>query len=632
MNSPEEKLISEKINSELVSSIGSSLTDVNASWPAIHYSVEEVSVLPIYERWRTHTSFHAIKDLIADNEGLWAISKGGVARITFKGSVATIDGYRSEHGIHGTDYQGVIVDKFGRPWCYGCHRGAAYFHDNQWNLFTRSEGLPSDCILSAAIGFDNTIWFGTDRGAGFISFDSQMGPYWCSHDLSQAKLPHNIIQSITLNSDGALMLGTPWGLYVKNKSESDWHRITKKDGLPSLDITCLTNKGQGEVWIGTSDGLAIYQDGIYQPVSEIGNRIIKIVKSPGSLEFWFITPIKVWRYSNGQFESVLWPLFGGGSQRITAITAHPKLGEFVGGDSGLVQRTPVHRTILKPDTLNQEPTTSLSVDSDGNLWAGSITGLKVYFKESWRPCTVSGSPETPIKRVSQIMTHEKGNVLVGSRGEEEKGGLFESKHFHILKRFAGKGVPKAVDAIYLADDKSIFVASGSAIMEWVGGQWQAYVDSPDPTAIIQALLVDTDGVYCGCSSGLFFSHDGNWAKIVSAPVNSLAKDSNNAVWTGTSSGLYVVNDGAAKQINLELVSQKINVLLCIDRNDLWMGTTAELARVDTSTTNLDLQTWNSDSSGLPRGGVYSLAYDSRRHCLWIGTGSGISQFFINDLF
>jgi PAS domain S-box-containing protein len=104
----------------------------------------------------------------------------------------------------------------------------------------------------------------------------------------------------------------------------------------------------------------------------------------------------------------------------------------------------------------------------------------------------------------------------------------------------------------------------------------------------------------------------------SPPVISMTETAEGKIWTGTlGDGLFVLTGGRATQVKAGLPDRKINCLLAIGSNELWVGTGTGLYRGDgTGFRRLELPSFLNNAQ------VLSLLRD-RDSNLWVGTTRGL---------
>jgi signal transduction histidine kinase/ligand-binding sensor domain-containing protein len=216
----------------------------------------EVDISPTFERTLSFPSGGVDHDIhynivIHDNEGnMWVGSENeGLFRIQ-RQSIHTIS---SVQGLASDNVYPVLYSRMGDMWIGSWPAGLSRIHDGQViTALTKKDGLPG---LVTALAEDNQgkLWIGSHSGVKVLSQRKLEVP----SGLPKEKLP--TILAIHQTSDGAMLFGTPNGLYVLDGSNSHW--LTAKDGLASDDARVIIQDHRGDTWIGGYGGLTRLHNG-----------------------------------------------------------------------------------------------------------------------------------------------------------------------------------------------------------------------------------------------------------------------------------------------------------------------------------------------------------------------------------
>lgn len=168
---------------------------------------------------------------------------------------------------------------------------------NQWDLFTvenTSGGLPNDWVYGLAAGKDGEVWMATEGGlARFldgkwsnwnhkdglgapyevvreqIQFSNDPARFSRHHarqktemDLENVDIAYNpnYIVALQVDREGVVWAGT-WGGGLARFDGTRWRNYTVADGLPANHVFSLHEDPEGRLWVGTSKGLALMEDG-----------------------------------------------------------------------------------------------------------------------------------------------------------------------------------------------------------------------------------------------------------------------------------------------------------------------------------------------------------------------------------
>ena len=171
-------------------------------------------------------------------------------------------------------------------------RGGAFDDPTQWETFTVENtggGLPNPWVYALDEGKNGEMWFATEYGLAryqngkwqhwqhadglgapyeqvkdAIQFTSDPGQASSHHaqqkveqglqDVNVAYNPNYII-SLAVTDDGVVWCGT-WGGGLARFDGKSWRNFTTQDGLPANHIFMLYKGPDGQLWAGTSRGLA----------------------------------------------------------------------------------------------------------------------------------------------------------------------------------------------------------------------------------------------------------------------------------------------------------------------------------------------------------------------------------------
>jgi len=231
--------------------------------------------------------------LALDDEGdKWiGTKKGGVAK--FAGSKWTVFD-KNNSGLPDNDVCTVTVDNAGNKWI-GTSNGLAKFDGKNWTVYrTENSGLPVNAIWALTIDHKNNIWIGT-HGGGVAKFD---GAKWKVYNKANSALPSDDIYSIGFeNTNNAVWIGTVDAGLAKFDGLNWTIFNTLNSGLPQNYIKDILIDNQGNKWLGTELGLAIYrEDGVLLTKSKEDFTLSQNYPNPfnPATEFSFDIPRRTW--------------------------------------------------------------------------------------------------------------------------------------------------------------------------------------------------------------------------------------------------------------------------------------------------------------------------------------------------
>ena len=237
-----------------------------------------------------------------------------------------------------------------------------------WDEITMFDGMLSNGAHVSIVSSDDLLYLGTYNGLSVYDGQS-VKSYNYDHGL-----PNEYIGEIFEDSDGYIWIGYGGKGLVKWKGGHVIEHYTIKDGLASDRINAIAQNKDGELLIGTANGLSIFDGKTFT------NYDFRYGIANG-----FITDIKV--YGNN-----VW--IGCGT---TAKTGGPQT---IGGGLSIF-----NGKTFKSFDLNSFKTTNMEIstvnviekDNKGNIWIGTNDGLLKYDGSKFHPFThVDGLPGSTI--------------------------------------------------------------------------------------------------------------------------------------------------------------------------------------------------------------------------------------------
>ena len=128
--------------------------------------------------------------------------------------------------------------------------GLARFYEGQWTNWQHEDGLGAPYeVVKEAIQFKN------DPAKASMHHARQKDEQGLS-DVNVAYNPNYVI-SLAAQQDGTVWSGT-WGAGLARFDGKHWRNYTTADGLPANHVFMLYLDKQDRLWIGTNQGLALY--------------------------------------------------------------------------------------------------------------------------------------------------------------------------------------------------------------------------------------------------------------------------------------------------------------------------------------------------------------------------------------
>ncbi|HEX7114050.1 MAG TPA: two-component regulator propeller domain-containing protein [Steroidobacter sp.] len=311
--------------------------------------------------------------------GLWVGTDAGVS-LCENGQFRYL---ARDFGLENERVRTVLEDKEGALW-FGTHgRGAFRYVDGKLTQFSTRNGLSGDFIKAIAEDASGRIWIGTDKSLDVIVDGriSERPPALETLDPMTISIVHE-------DRHGRLWFSSDsHGLYVL---ENDAIRLySQASGLPGTRVTTLYESADGELWVGTTDGMARIRDGQVSslargsgPQTETALGIL----ADEADNFWISTNRGLFRVAHSELDA-----FADGWRKELDFEAYSiadglRTSEFSGGNTSSATRT-----------------------SDGKLWFASIRGIVQI-----DPANISTNPIAPPVVIERIIVDRQPIALDGA--------------------------------------------------------------------------------------------------------------------------------------------------------------------------------------------------------------------------
>jgi signal transduction histidine kinase/ligand-binding sensor domain-containing protein len=375
----------------------------------------------------------------SDDGALLIATEGGIRKL--------VDGKAETYSLPGIVPQRfkplrMLRDRSGGLWIGTTDRGLLHVHQGRTDVFSQSDGLSGDYINKFFEDREGSVWVATVNGLDRFR-DFAVPTISVRQGLSTA-----IVWSVLGAGDGSVWLGTPDGLNrwnngqitvyrkrgaqrgsggAKQARELNVHEVADS-GLPDDGVESLFEDEAGRIWAFTERGTAYFENGRFVPVTtnpaQTGNgrprqrhvtAALALVAPTGQLHsITGDSSGNLW--ISDQHQGLLHLLGGSVVERIPwarmgrkdwamALFAGPVPGGlwlgFSQGGVAYFKDGKVRESYSSQDGLGEGIVTSLSVDSDGTLWAATERGLSRV--KNGRVATLTSQNGLPCDTVFWVM-------------------------------------------------------------------------------------------------------------------------------------------------------------------------------------------------------------------------------------
>ena len=342
----------------------------------------------------------------------------------------------------------LFEDSRGYLW-FGDLTGVYRLKDGEITKFTAKDGVPPDvCLLPYLEEPDGGIWFTSGMpwivGVGLVHYKNGQFTVWGK----SAGLSSLMLHKITRDHEGTIWISTAdRGL---NRLQKQFIKpLSIAEGLPNTEVYPILQTRNGDIYVGTTEGLSVYRGGKFTDT---------LVKNPAGVK---ISVTALYEDDNGilwvgstsgtfyRFENGAWKTHLIGDDAIIWTINKDKLGVVrLGTDKGLYEFRGDKLT-AKYTTAEGLPSNDIKIiheDREGAIWLGTYGGLSVLSPDFSRQSP--NNEESRLKAGLKTFTTENGlaSNRVRSIYEDDQGTLWIGTYDGGLSRFAdGKFVNYTIE-------------------------------------------------------------------------------------------------------------------------------------------------------------------------------------------
>jgi ligand-binding sensor domain-containing protein len=505
--------------------------------------------------------------------------------------------------------------------------------------WTTDDGLPGNACVKLFQDLDGFLWIGNFDG--LVRFD---GTRFITYNKNNLLLSN---YAITIKGDqqGNLWVGTDHGLALyKNGKMFNLSSPGYDFYIESLYVDELSKK----IWIGTrNSGFYTYdiQSKKYELIEglELKDIINDILKDKEGT---------IWAAGekNGliQYKKGKWNTYGekdGLSNReIKSLLLDDRGVMYVATTSGLFTRQPGEQFVELPE-FHGTRINKVAKDADGKLWVGTVNGLyKELASDQW--LYLSRENGLSNNDIRDIYFDVDGSIWLGTY----RGGINQLRETKFSSYYANEGLDvEAVGALCLLKDGSLLIGSTQGlIFSLKNNQIKKYpVKTPINQRIYSILQDDKKNLWVASYDGLLLITPDGKEKLFTEkndlPTNQVRiifQDKKNQYWIGTrNAGLlkmdfkgYAIKPRFDKYMYEEL--NEINSTFIMDinedsKNNLLLCTNT--GGITTLSADGHLTNYTKKSGGLESNTCFSVRED-KQGIVWIATTDGLSRLKDGKIF
>ena len=267
----------------------------------------------------------------------------------------------------------LLRDRDGGLWIGTIERGLIHVHHGRTDVFTRSDGLSGDVVLSLFEDREGNVWVTTTGGL------DRFRELPVTTVSTKQGLSSDATQSVLAATDGSIWVGAHDGLTNWKNGQTTIFR--KSSGLPDDDLQSLFQDDRGRIWAFTGHELAYFSDGRFVAVTAVRGQDAHFITGDSAGNLWISENQRLLHLLEGRLvEQIPWSTLGrvGGGASVLHSGLEQGgvwLGFWAGGGVSYFKDGRLRASYTAANGLGEGVVTDLQLERDGALWAATQGGL-----------------------------------------------------------------------------------------------------------------------------------------------------------------------------------------------------------------------------------------------------------------
>jgi signal transduction histidine kinase/ligand-binding sensor domain-containing protein len=312
---------------------------------------------------------------------------GGVHATGSKSAMTLLNGTKREQQwtvgkeLPGTRIQAMMADRDGALWI-GTNGGLARYAEGKLETMPVTDPLASASVLAIMEDGEGDLWIGTESNGLQILRDQRFHTIG-THDGLVSDNTTTVVQdgagTLWVGTGGSGLTALRPGMNATTSGPARSYSV--KDGLASDVILSLAAAPNGDVWVGTPDGLSRIR----------GGRIVTFTSADGLPDDFF-------RSLLADADGSLWI----GTRRGLTHWIKP-------GDTSAASM----QTYTEKDGLGNELVGAMARDSNDDLWVATFAGLSRLHAGKIENYTTKDGLSSNV--ITSLLARDHGSLLIGTQ-------------------------------------------------------------------------------------------------------------------------------------------------------------------------------------------------------------------------
>ncbi len=290
----------------------------------------------------------------------------------------------------------------------------------EWIVYDHNNsGLPNDAVYALALE-ENVAWIGTANGLAKFTAGA-----WTVYDTSNSALPVPLVSAISIDKDGMVWIGTPFGGLARFDGASWVTYDSSNSPLPNNTVYAIAVDANNLKWITTEGGLATFDGSNWNVLDETNSGLFENHCRALALDRadrkWIGTfDVFLFQGRIVTFDNVSWTYYklwelGMPSSYADAIVIDQNDNKWIGtAGGGLAKFDGTNWEVYTHANSGLPANGVLSLALEGEtLWIGTGSGLARFAEGTWKTFHRSTS-DLPDDFVYALAVDAHGNKWIGT--------------------------------------------------------------------------------------------------------------------------------------------------------------------------------------------------------------------------